>query len=136
MADFKPELSKKNPYWISKHRYYELKHFCLQYPEWERAYRMLDQTPEIGNIIFYQEQVEWRDYTGDTGTEKTYLKRKMELVEYTAKVCDCQIGDYIFLAVTQGWSFNKLMTVKNIPCGKDFFYDRRRKFFYLLSKSQ
>ena len=26
------ELSEKNPYWIEKHRYYELKHFCLQYP--------------------------------------------------------------------------------------------------------
>lgn len=27
-----PELSEKNPYWIERHRYYELKHFCLQYP--------------------------------------------------------------------------------------------------------
>lgn len=31
------ELSERNPYYISKHRYYELKHFCLQYPEWEEA---------------------------------------------------------------------------------------------------
>lgn len=30
--DMRPELSQKNPYWIGKHRYYELKHFCLQYP--------------------------------------------------------------------------------------------------------
>ena len=26
----RPELSEKNPYWIERHRYYELKHFCLQ----------------------------------------------------------------------------------------------------------
>ena len=32
------ELSKNNKYWISKHRYYELKHFCLQYPEWQKEY--------------------------------------------------------------------------------------------------
>lgn len=36
------ELSEKNPYYISKHRYYELKHFCLQYPEWKDALVMLD----------------------------------------------------------------------------------------------
>ena len=36
------ELSSKNKYYIDKHRCYELKHFCLQYPEWERAYAYLD----------------------------------------------------------------------------------------------
>ena len=36
------ELSEKNPYWIEKHRYYELKHFCLQYPIWKKIYRSLD----------------------------------------------------------------------------------------------
>ena len=38
----RPELSEKNPYWIEKHRYYELKHFCLQYPIWKRARAALD----------------------------------------------------------------------------------------------
>lgn len=28
----RPEVSEKNKYWIDKHRHYELKHFCLQYP--------------------------------------------------------------------------------------------------------
>lgn len=37
----RPELSEKNPYWIEKHRYYELKHFCLQYPIWRKAYSSL-----------------------------------------------------------------------------------------------
>ena len=36
------ELSEKNKYWISRHRYYELKHFCLQYPSWRRTYAALD----------------------------------------------------------------------------------------------
>ena len=26
----------ENPYWIERHRYYELKHFCLQYPIWKK----------------------------------------------------------------------------------------------------
>lgn len=37
-----PELSEKNPYWIERHRYYELKHFCLQHPLWKKEYDMID----------------------------------------------------------------------------------------------
>lgn len=29
------EVSKNNPYYISKNRYYELKYFCLQYKEFK-----------------------------------------------------------------------------------------------------
>lgn len=32
-ANVRPEVSKKSKYYISRHRYYELKHLCLQYPE-------------------------------------------------------------------------------------------------------
>lgn len=37
-TNMRAEVSKKNPYWIEKHRYYGLKHFCLQYPIWKQAY--------------------------------------------------------------------------------------------------
>lgn len=33
-TQIRPETSQKNPYWIPKHRYYELKHFVMQYPAW------------------------------------------------------------------------------------------------------
>lgn len=42
MRGERAELSKKNPYYISKHRYYELKHFCRQYDEWKRALVRID----------------------------------------------------------------------------------------------
>ena len=38
----RPVLSEKNKYYIDKHRYYELKHFCLQYDDWKKAYSILD----------------------------------------------------------------------------------------------
>ena len=41
----RPELSETNRYWIEKHRYYELKHFCLQYPLWRHAYNSLIDYP-------------------------------------------------------------------------------------------
>ena len=36
------ELSEKNPYWIERHRYHELKQFCLQYPIWKKTYESID----------------------------------------------------------------------------------------------
>lgn len=38
----RPELSKRNPFWLDRHRYYELKHFCLQYPLWKKELSILD----------------------------------------------------------------------------------------------
>ena len=31
------EVSEKNLFWIEKHRYLELRQFCLQYPTWQKA---------------------------------------------------------------------------------------------------
>ena len=45
------ELSENNKYWISKHRYYELKHFCLQYPIWKKAYAAINDSPGSASII-------------------------------------------------------------------------------------
>lgn len=50
----RPELSEKNPYWIERHRYYELKHFCLQY-----SIRIRQKNGQ--EFIFtYHSQKEWK----------------------------------------------------------------------------
>ena len=52
MGYLKNELSGKNKYHLSKHRYLELKHFCLQYPEWKKRLKEIDDIRicEIENI--------------------------------------------------------------------------------------
>ena len=53
MNNVKPELSKRNPYKLDKHRYYELKHFCLQYPDWKKKYLSLDgySKYDLDNVV-------------------------------------------------------------------------------------
>ena len=46
------EISKKNPYWIPKHRYFELKHFCLQYPDWKNEYAALLGVDSLSSLNF------------------------------------------------------------------------------------
>lgn len=49
-TDIRAEVSTKNRYWIEKHRYYELKHFCLQYSQWKKMYVSLDGLPSHSSM--------------------------------------------------------------------------------------
>lgn len=139
MTDIRPEVSKKNKYWVSKHKYYELKHFCLQYHDWITTYNALNdlcvKSIDLrGNISSKTNDI--ADPTSDIAIAKDNVLRKINLVKDAAKNTDEELKDYILLAVTHGYSYTYLKTTMNIPCSKDTYYDRYRKFFYLLSKER
>ena len=53
-----------------------------------------------------------------------------------AKEADEYLYEYILKEITEGISYTYLKTAMKIPCGKDMYYDRYRKFFWLLSNSR
>lgn len=129
-----PEISKHNKWWIPKNRFLELKYFCLQYPDWKREaadLMILAGTSIIQNGIHMSP--EFSDKTGNTAVKLLILNRKISLVYKTATETDPAIGRYVLKAVTEGLSFVTLKTVYEIPCERDMYYDRYRKFFYTLS---
>ena len=124
------EVSKKNPYYISRHRYYELKHFCLQYYEWKHEYDKLAfySSPSLSEVKSSVQS----DRTGDIATKRAEYARKMDLVHSVAMNSDPAIGEIIFKAVTEGKSYESLNAKERIICGKNYFYDKHRKFFWLM----
>lgn len=133
----RPELSVKNKYYIDRHRYYELKHFCLQYPEWKKAY--VDYSELYASSSAFERQhgnFAPSDITARYAMKKADLKNKIELIERAAKEADEFLYQYILQAVTEGLSFPHLKTQMGIPCGKDMYYDRYRRFFWLLSEAR
>ena len=129
------EISQKNKYWISKHRYYELKHFCLQYPEWKKVYSELcDENLPLSMI----DTIPIDNLPSDPAVQRALLKgyysERIKLIEKTALEADPCLYDYIIKGVTEERSYTYLNTVMEIPCGKDMYYDRYRKFFWLLSE--
>lgn len=136
MTNLKPELSKKSKYHISKHRYYELKHFCLQYPEWKQKYLYFNGENSQGLPLIKTRTNGKSDQTFYTVNQRLYFKALMNLVEECCDKADSEIGSYIFKAVTQGLSFVELQMMYSIPCGKDMYYDRYRKFFWILDSRQ
>lgn len=135
MSYYKSELSNKSKWVISKHRYLELYHFCLQYPEWQRQIREIDIL-RSGIMDGIKRDLNWTDPTSELVIKRSLIFERIELVERIAREAEKDLASYILLAVTRDMTFNQLNARLDIPCGKDMFYDRRRKFFWLLDKER
>lgn len=129
------KISEKNKYYIDKHRYYELKHFCMQYKEWKKEYEACNEAVIFASAIdrLPSSNVP-SDLTAKYALRKVQYAERIKLVEEAAKDADEFLYPYILKAVTEGLSFTHLKARLDIPCGRDMYYDRYRKFFWLLSE--
>lgn len=125
------KISTSNPYYISKHRYYELKHHCLQYPEWKQEIAKLRTRSLIqAHSIKISTDARVIDKTAEMGLVGAYMASLVTTVDKCCEIAGGDISDYIHIAVTQGKSYSVL----NPPCGKEYFYKKYRQFFWLLDK--
>lgn len=136
-TNIRPVLSLKNRYWIDRHRYYELKHFCLQYPEWKRSYAALDnlRNRRLVRDIFNRTNEVPRP-TSQIAEQKLFFRERIELIESSAEEADAFLADYILEGVTKERSYVYLKAKLDIPCGKDVYYELYRKFFWILSNKR
>ena len=137
-TSIRPKISENNKYWIDKHRYYELKHFCLQYSSWKKTYAALGEISISSPVLdaIGSSNNGPGDPTAKLAIAKTYYAERIKMVEQVAKDTDELIGEYILKAVTEDLSYTYLKSRLEIPCGKDMYYDRYRRFFWLLSKAR
>lgn len=133
----RPELSVKNKYYIHKHRHYELKHFCLQYPSWKKECVELE-IPSIASSA--AERMPSSNIPGDPTSKlavrRAYYSERIKLIERITKEADEFLHEYILRGVTEGLSFTYLKSKLGIPCSRDTYYDRYRRFFWLLSEAR
>lgn len=130
----KPEISKKSTYYVEKHRYYELKHFCLQYPIWKKAKQSIDAM--ASRPI---EKIGFTPKDGSSPVQKCidaslYLAKRIELVEDTAAEAGEDLKEYLLAGVINGFSYDQVRARYDIPCCRDKYYEIYRKFFWLLNK--
>lgn len=131
MPTLKPELSEKNKHRIYSHRYYELKHFCLQYPYWKEQLKKIAAIDARTTEVCSSSNVS--DPTSRKAIARAYYTEKIALVEKAAKMTDETLAEYILLAVTTGTSYDKIYAGLDIPCSRQEYYKAYRKFFSILS---
>ena len=108
--------------YISKARYYELKWFCRQYHEWEKAKTQIKIFPG-GN---FRENVS--DPTGEAAVKLAELNSKIDLVDRCIKEVAPEIYIWLKMCIVDRKSYNFLVSY-GVPCWKEYFYTRYRAFF-------
>lgn len=128
----RPELSVKNPYWISRERYYELKHFCMQYHDYIlKRVECMEKAAGSSSVIHASTSPSFD--SNKTLKAAETLEESTHYIDIIDKCCEIAGDDICFWlhkAVTEGKSYATL----NPPCCKDYFYERYRKFYWMLDK--
>lgn len=131
------EISEKNPYWIEKHRYYELKHFCLQYYTWKRAYASLSGSLSTCSVVdISRANTDVPNPTANRAMAKIFYSNRINMLEQVAKSTDEILGEYVMTGIVNGWSYDILKARLDVPCCKDTYYELYRRFFWLLDKER
>lgn len=133
MTQFRvPKPSSK--YYVPEQVYLTVVHFCRQYPLWKAE---LEMTPNTQKAIDYSRDAVQTsnqfDQTAEIAMDRKMIADKKEIVENTAREVAGVFAEWLLLGVGHGLTYYQLVD-KGIPCGKDMYYDIRRKFYYVLSK--
>lgn len=133
--EMRSEISENSQWHLNRHRFLELKHYCLQYPEWDKFYRILStqKTIPLDEMIFYGKGKP-SDPTAQIAIAKADYRARMDLINETAhEACGGDLWKFIFEGVTRGLSYEDLEgKFGRVPCSRDTYYENYRKFFALL----
>ena len=127
----RPEVSRNNEYYINKHRYYELKHYCMQYDLWKKALTSINVYPDL---MKHSRSSQVSDPTQSLVEKREQYINKINMLDKVAKAVDPIIGPYVLKGIITGLSYEALNAQISIPCCKDIYYATYRKFFWVLDK--
>lgn len=133
MQNIRPVSEKK---WdISNHAFYQTYHFAMRYKEFKDVLKYKTNTvgsPKFGDTTGSGAT---KSATEELAIKRAWAKKNCKMIEESAKQADHQLYKYILKAVTEeGITYKYLKTVMNIPAGRNYFYEKRRKFYYILYK--
>jgi len=126
--------AKSSKYYIPKETFLTVVHYCRQYPTWQEE---LKKEPVVITGIDYQRDRVQVSPSSDQ-VERIAVKRvaiyeKCKNVEDTADFVAGDLARWLIKGVCYGYPY-KYLQAKGIPCGKDLYYQIRRRFYYEMSK--
>lgn len=128
-TNIRPEISKKGRYYVSKERYYELKHFCLQYREWLTELEEIGYLPELEMKEIHTTSI--AKSVEIIAERRIRLTNRIHILNEAVRELNDPIGCFIFDSVTTGRAF-PYYEANELVYGRDYWYERYRKFFYIL----
>lgn len=122
-------------YTLGKNRYRELYYFCQQYGEWKEELRSSTHTVKSATVSDMPVAHTVSDQTGELVRKRMELQKKIDLIEAAAEEAAPRLKDFIIKAVTNtGITYTYLNQIMEMPCGRNMYYETRRKFYWILDK--
>lgn len=127
------ELSKKNKYWLPAEEYATVYHYAKQYPLWEAELRAIGG---VSGVSYEGEAVQTSNESDPTqthGIRRAEISAKMDAVRGAVDEAAPEIAEFLLLGVAHGLTFYQLQE-RGIPCGRKYYYERRRRFYWILAR--
>lgn len=136
------ELSLKNPWYIPKYRYLELRNYCLQYPEWVTAgndilsaysgHSIAQPKSESNTVLRIVE--DRMALAGRYFDQMRLVKKCVKKASDTSELLERMIFD----GVTKNISYDA-QVARDADCAivpRNTYYDCYRRFFYILDQTK
>ena len=127
-------ISTKNPYYVERFRYLELKNFCRQYGIWHSASVHLKFLSKNTSWIITKKNEGSEDPVAKAVESAMYYDKLIGIVDKAMEQLEPQIRHFMYLCVTKGYSYDTIRLRYSIPYSRKSFYKEYRKFFYILNK--
>lgn len=132
MGNIKAPKSQKTSYCLPKEDYITAVHYALRYPT-----LLADLPPaDSGSAIRYdKERVQTSnqyDATAELAMKRLAITQKLKIIEDTIlEVAPEGLEHYLKLGVCYGFTYDQLLG-RNLPMGRNQYYDMRRHFYFNL----
>jgi hypothetical protein len=129
-------LSESNQYYLPKHTYLTCIHYALQYRDW---IALLNTERDTRGAIRYDKDLVQSandfDSTSETAMRMLEISGKVSKIDACISLaCEDDVMEkWLRLGVCYGFTVYQLIE-EGMPCGKNFYYSLRQRFYYELSK--
>lgn len=121
-------------YYLPKEVFLTTVHFCRQYPYWLTELDLIFDARQ--GIAYDKDRVQSSnnyDSTSDMGMRRAAMSRKIDLINDAAREVAGHQFKWLILGCCYGRPYYQLRH-DGIPCGKNMYYQWRRRFYYELSQ--
>lgn len=130
MANLRSRFSSRSKYYISQHAFLTIYHYCMMYQEWLTEYHNA-----VGLKSVHSDGGAGGpgDPTASQAMRLKDIADRIELIRQTAYDAEPLLYPFLLDGVTvKGMTFDTLKA-RGMPCERDMYYDRRRKFYWMMS---
>lgn len=132
------KMSYEGKYKLSRSEYNAAKWYAYRFNEWLDEYNSLkDSVSAISyeNADMPHAVNKTSNPTETLAERRAVLREKMDRITRICQTAGGDLSDYLFKAVVnENVTYSTLKALMDIPCSANTFYDRRRKFYWLLAK--